>query len=463
MQFTFFQKPLALILVGLLSTQAMALSSDYDVSSNVPDSTIVIDSSSINIPETQQNTESTQEVANDNDAASLNGSVLAEGDNLSIITNNAVSFADAVNDDISVTDTFATPILNADNEEVGCSVALFSDGISCGYINYDYSSEDYISEFSIDTDVSSPYDYLSDEVSATTDNVLYQTNELNYAVTYSDDHNATYYYDSSAGMLDENEFDTLTSDEDDDDGDEVFNASKPSTDVEDKDDDSSTSGTTGKKAYTHVGSVFKSHNNSKLSLGKRTWLAKYDKDISLPSQNLLLTHTGKYACAPAALTAVAAQEGLLYDNKISSTFNKIWASTQTYVDYTEPYTLPNNTKITAQFGATLNKYLRSGMEKYISTYTSKTCSTVRKTNTTYKYITNSIDKNISSTLSYWVYLKDGSLSGHTINVVGYCNATYNNVSAPYIIVGDGWNRNAARYLNFNTSFSKYFIVRYMFN
>lgn len=286
---------------------------------------------------------------------------------------------------------------------------------------------------------------------------------LEYAVPYSDGED-TYYFDSFAGELNEQEFEALASEEDDGDelsDDEVSNVGVAGEDI-DLDDEVTADGGTGYKYYKRSSSVFRKYSSDKFSCGKRTWLSKYDKEKSLPSENALIKYTGTYACAPAALTAISAQENLLYNNKKTTTYKKLWDTTDTFVYDTIKYTLNDNTKVTAQLGATYDKSLSSGMKNYMRTYMGKTCTTSTKKSPTYKWLTNSVNKNISSTLSYRIYMQDGSKRGHTINVVGYCNATYNGKTSPYVIVADGWHNTSARYINYNTSFVDFFSIRYTF-
>lgn len=179
-------------------------------------------------------------------------------------------------------------------------------------------------------------------------------------------------------------------------------------------------------------------------------MVQYDKSKSLPSENLLIKYTSKYACAPAALTAVAAQEGLLYNNKKTSTFKTLWSATATTVYKTKDYTLSDGTVIkNAKFGETLDNNINPGMKDYTNTYTSKTCTTSVKSNPTYNYFKARINENVSTIYTYTIQLTSGETSAHTINVVGYCSGTYSGSSANFIIVGDGWNSDSARYINFD--------------
>ena len=47
-------------------------------------------------------------------------------------------------------------------------------------------------------------------------------------------------------------------------------------------------------------------------------------------------------------------------------------------------------------------------------------------------------------------LTDGTESGHTVNVVGYCDARLNGVIYNYLLVCDGWDTGVPRYINYST-------------
>ena len=64
----------------------------------------------------------------------------------------------------------------------------------------------------------------------------------------------------------------------------------------------------------------------------------------------------------------------------------------------------------------------------------------------FKFFKELIDSNCSGLLAFGVMLEDGTYSGHTVNVVGHCSVQLNGVIYNYIIVADGWNDDAPRYM-----------------
>ena len=83
-------------------------------------------------------------------------------------------------------------------------------------------------------------------------------------------------------------------------------------------------------------------------------------------------------------------------------------------------------------------------------------------NPTFSFFTDAISNNYSATLSYRIYTADGSKSGHTVNVFGYCTATKSGTSSNYLIVADGWYNDAPKYMNYSSiDFANTYGVKYI--
>ena len=158
------------------------------------------------------------------------------------------------------------------------------------------------------------------------------------------------------------------------------------------------------------------------------------------SQNSILAATdGYYACAVLALTEIADQEGILYNNDIGDTFLELW-------DYTESYV--NKVVGDNHFGVTPEDYIESGMNSYVMARGHSINSSAAST-PSFSFFRNMIDTNRSGVLSYGLMLQGQTTpSEHAISVFGYCVSRVSGVTTNYLIVADGWNANR-RFINYS--------------
>lgn len=189
-------------------------------------------------------------------------------------------------------------------------------------------------------------------------------------------------------------------------------------------------------AYDNHADIYSS-NYSGTVVTAPTYIEQYSSIDSIISEAYIENATGRYACAVLALTEIANQEGILYNNSIADTFLELW-------DYTDTYDSTTEINNGIWYGSTNTNNVRSGMISYVNAR-GYNCSVTRNNNAAFSFFEDMVDANRSGLLSYWidviVYDEDGQheeTQGHTINVFGYCVTRISGSLTNYIIVADGW-------------------------
>lgn len=163
---------------------------------------------------------------------------------------------------------------------------------------------------------------------------------------------------------------------------------------------------------------------------------------SIISESSILAATdGYYACAVLALTEIADQEGILYNDDIGDTFFELWDHTESWV-----------TKVQGgnYYGATNETYIESGMNSYVRAQGHSINSSATN-NPSFSFFRNMIDANKSGILSYGIMVQreDGAVEvEHAISVFGYCVSRVSGVTTNFLIVADGWN-SSRRFINYS--------------
>lgn len=160
------------------------------------------------------------------------------------------------------------------------------------------------------------------------------------------------------------------------------------------------------------------------------YIDQYNSIDSIISQAYIEHVTNRYACTVLALTEIASQEGILYNNSIADTFLELWDYTDTY-DF--PYDDPNSN---IQYGTTNMSNARSGMISYVNAR-GHSCSANRTDHPAFGYFKDMVDANRSGMLSYGITV-NSTPEQHVISVFGYCVTRVGGTLANYLIVADGW-------------------------
>lgn len=190
-----------------------------------------------------------------------------ESEGMELIEQEVLSFANTFsNKEVSIDKMI--PIIDTNEDLIGYSVCLESNGEDYGYVNYELGKENPITEFAIGQGNSHLNVASSDE-----ENIVLVSEGLgNYRVATVSDYTK---YDS---------FDAIYS-----------------------------------RTYLMGG----------YTITAPKYTSKYSSTKSMISQDEIIDLTGQYACMVLALTEIAYQEGVLYGNSVAGTFNKIWRDTVT--------------------------------------------------------------------------------------------------------------------------------------
>ncbi|WP_312106046.1 hypothetical protein [Lachnoclostridium sp.] len=345
----------------------------------------------------------------------------------------ALNFAKDFDEELSLSIGDILPMYNGDDVLVGFSLSYKLDEIPYGYINLDFTYQNPVTEFSIFEEAESLYDSLLPKAmtftnSNTFDDRIYSISSNQYAISSATDKTTTFYFSNGEQLTSEN-------------------GQLPYT-IKSK----SRSGETEAKYDSHSQLFSSSYASGSTVVTTPTYTSKYDKSKSLISESDIESATNKYACAVAALTAIANQEGIWKNSSLADTFNQLWDDTGTTV---------SSTSGSISYGSTYDSKLSTGMTTYAKARGKSNTTTSTSTNPSFSFFTGIITSSVSGTLSYRINLTNGTESGHTVNVVGYCVAKLNNVSSNYLIVADGWYKTAPKYINHsNTDFVDTYGVKY---
>lgn len=204
--------------------------------------------------------------------------------------------------------------------------------------------------------------------------------------------------------------------------------------------------------YKDWGVVFESnynHNGHDSVIQNPKYTSCYKKSKSMLSQDEILSKTSKYACTVVAITELLNQQGLL-KNSISSTFNKFWKETKTKQKSTGTY---DDKEVI--FGSTVFENIKNPLNDYYknlkNTCRIKDYNSKYKTSPKFSFFRDAIDNNYSIIMGMSIYVSKWPngyrVSGHSVNVVGYCIVNRNGKKINYLIVCDGWSKKI-KYLNF---------------
>ena len=310
------------------------------------------------------------------------------------IKNYAINFASEFDPSVNLEAGRIVPIYNCADILVGFSVEYYQEEVPYGFINLNFSYENPVSEFVINKNAESIFQYLENTVKAANyeyriENKLYSTLPLEYYVLATDGSSRKMYFGTdSKPMAEEDFFDLKES---------VVRAHEKAGDY----------------GYFSSGTQYASHDDlysdtyvsGGYVVAGPTLMSKYNSDTSIVKQNYIMQNTGKYACSVVALTAIANQENIL-TTSVPNTFNVLWTATSTTATgQTYNY---NGTSII--LGTTQNSNLASAMQWY-GTLKGKTTSTTTSDSPQYSFYTTSVNNNKSSSFSYSIEYFDGSVVG----------------------------------------------------
>ena len=200
----------------------------------------------------------------------------------------------------------------------------------------------------------------------------------------------------------------------------------------------------GDNKYEEHYEVFIEPEDFEGNLEKAFYLDKYDSDKSLISQETIMTSTNRYACALVGILEIVQQEDMLIDGDMVKSFNTLWdiANCDKHIESTETFYGDVEVDLAITFGPfhgnILKKYGKLVNKKVSYKYKLKPSF-----NTLKGYLNNQND----ILLEYMI--KD--FTGHGVNVVGYCEGDIGDIEANYLIVANGWDDDAPRYIAYDPS------------
>lgn len=404
-----------------------------------------------------------------------------------------------------------TPIYDVNQNIVGYSLGIASDGVSYGYVNMDFSKKQVVSDFSLQSNTRSMYKVLVDEFVKCNSNVkeencinkLYNSDGPEYAVAAVDGYNKELvffddktYDGSDYGVITDNYAvcynDTNTSDN------QISTASAASK----ENNEVSTAGTSnnsrnltdvqtagisetiqtkkeelvekytykyyavkdevvenfinwlekaspslygeffGDNKYEYHDDVFIEPDDFEGNLDKAFYLDKYDPAKSLIAQETIMTETNRYACALVGILEIVQQEDMLLDGDMVKSFNTLWdiAKCEKHIESTETFYGNVEVDLAITFGplhgSILKKYGKLVDKKVKYKYNLKP---------TFNSIKGYLNNQNDILLEYMI--KD--FTGHGVNVVGYCEGDMGDVDTNYLIVANGWDDDAPRYIAYD--------------
>lgn len=326
-------------------------------------------------------------------------------DELETYALNFAEFLDVENVNVSG----IVPITDVSGTVLGCSVSYEKNGISYGYLNLDFRYSDPVREFCVKPSIESYYDSAAShsDVSMQSDPVLISVTPGQLAVPDGD------------GLVD----------------------------LHGRRVDPSGLMAVRKTVYVHISDLFlKSFDAGDGTVSER-YVAAYDPDISIITQPEIIGLTGRYACAPLALTEIMAQNGFLLDGGIGETFLELWDLSGTETVYFRDLDGYEDVKC----GSTDDSMIPSAITRYADLVDAEV-SYSRRSSPKAQYFKNIVDMGYSGLYLLRVYqmTEDGGNEtvGHAVSVVGYETVTYSDGrETTYIAVADGWHDEVPVYLN----------------
>lgn len=402
-----------------------------------------------------------------------------------------------------------TPIYDIKQNVIGYSIAISEGNVPCGYVNLDFTKEQVVADFSLQKDTRSMYQVLVDDLVKNNSNIkkndctnkLYnvdgaeyavsvrdsQKNELvyldnkayssgeigdkieDYALCYLDEINNNYsdynegnsYLIATAGTADNTQNDrrnkgniATAGNSEDRFAEEKEKLLSKYDEAKEKVVDNFIAWLEkvspsvyneffGDKKYEFHDDVFIEPEDFveeySFDENKAFYIDKYDPSKSLISQETIMTSTNRYACALVGILEIINQEDMLIDGDLAKSFNVLWdiAKCENFIESTETF----YGDVEVDCALTFGPFHGSILKKY---------GKLVDRNVSYKYMIKPSFETLKSYLNNQspiildYMIKD--FTGHGINVFGYYEAQIGSEEANYLIVANGWDDDAPRYV-----------------
>ena len=406
-----------------------------------------------------------------------------------------------------------TPIYDIKQNVIGYSIAISEGNVPCGYVNLDFTKEQVVADFSLQEDTRSMYQVLVDALVKNNSNIkendctnkLYnvdgaeyavsvrdsQKNELvyldnkayssseigdkieDYALCYLDKINNNYsdynaensYLVATAGSAENTQNDrrntgkiATAGNSEDRFAEEKEKLAVKYDEAKEKVVDNFLSWLEkvspsvyneffGDKKYEFHDDVFIEPEDFvesyRFDENKAFYIEKYDPSKSLISQETIMTSTNRYACALVGILEIINQEDMLLDGDLTKSFNKLWdiAKCENFIESTETF----YGDVEVDCALTFGPFHGSILKKY---------GKLVDREVSYKYMIKPSFETLKSYLNNQspiildYMIKD--FTGHGINVFGYYEGQIGSEEANYLIVANGWDDDAPRYVLYDT-------------
>ena len=169
-----------------------------------------------------------------------------------------------------------------------------------------------------------------------------------------------------------------------------------------------------------------------------TYTSLYDRDKSVIAQPEIIQKTGYYACAPLALTEIMAQNDVLMNDDIGTTFLQLWSDSGT--EAIDVRDLDGVEDVIC--GSTNDANIPSALKLYLARL-DLSGEYERKNTPNSLFFKNAMDDGKSGLYIFRVYeegpLGGNRIVGHSVSVVGYAEIEYADENMDrYICAASGW-------------------------
>lgn len=389
-------------------------------------------------------------------------------------------------------DVSSIPLYNSQNNIVGYSVSLFDNETPYGYVNFDYTTESAIVDFSIDKDTKGMYESLEEDLLENQTNIskddctekIYYNDALNFAISAKqDDSDEEIYYDGS-NFYEEEEYlkrqeeiadayfdyygnetnsdlETVTAG-----AKEVKTSGKEDVKTGDNDSNETDNKNSIKQGfidfveecfpsiynkffsqdgykvtlkYKDFDSAFKTKEDVMGTIETEKFLDSYSKEKSLIAQKTIMTTTNKFACALVGATEICQQENIMVNNNLKDTFDTLWDIADCDSTVYETCTMYGDCEV--KLASTQSENLADIMKEY-GNKVGKNITGEFVPAPDFEHYKNCID-NQKPLILHAVILKEGP---HAVSTVGYAISKAGKHTVNYLIIADGWNDGAPRYV-----------------
>lgn len=369
----------------------------------------------------------------------------------------------------------SVPLCNSNSDIVGYSVSLYDGDIPYGYINFDYTTENAIVDYCINKDSQGMYEKLEENLVASQDDIskedclekIYYNDALNFAISAKQDDSSKELYYDGVELYQEDEYIKLQ--EEIADAYFEYNGTPTSggTEVRTGDDGNKTSAIKEgfidfvEECFPRIYNMFFSQDGYKVTLKykdfhkafqdkenvmgtieEEKFLDSYSKEKSLISQETIMKTTNKFACALVGAAEICQQENIMVNNSLKDTFDTLWEVADCESAIYETTKMYDDCEV--KLASTQSEKLADIMNAYGKKIGKEIVGEFVPA-PDFEHYKNCVD-NQRPMILHALILKQGP---HAVNTVGYAISKAGKHTVNYLIIADGWDDDAPRYVVFD--------------